>query len=114
MATIFKTTTQGGQKEDLANYISNISRDMTPFLSSIGKGKASATTHEWSTDTLQAAALNAEIEGSTFTESSSPVIARLTNRTQIFVKGIRVSGTLESVDKAGRKSEFKYQTEKTW
>ena len=85
---------------------------MTPFLSSIGKGKASATTHEWSTDTLQAAALNAEIEGSTFTESSSPVIARLTNRTQIFVKGIRVSGTLESVDKAGRKSEFKYQTEK--
>jgi hypothetical protein len=112
MATNFKTTTQGGQKEDLANYISNISRDMTPFLSSIGKGKASATMHEWSTDTLAAAALNANIEGSSFAESDSPVVARLTNRTQIFTKGIRVSGTLESVDKAGRKSEFKYQTEK--
>ena len=112
MAINFKTTTQGGQKEDLANYISNISRDMTPFLSSIGKGKATATMHEWSTDTLAAAALNANIEGSSFAESDSPVVARLTNRTQIFTKGIRVSGTLESVDKAGRKSEFKYQTEK--
>jgi hypothetical protein len=112
MATNFKTTTQGGQKEDLANYISNISRDMTPFLSSIGKGKATATMHEWSTDTLAAAALNANVEGSSFSESDSPVVARLTNRTQIFTKGIRVSGTLESVDKAGRKSEFKYQTEK--
>ena len=112
MATSFTTSTQGGQKEDLANYIANISRDMTPFLSSIGKGKAAATTHEWSTDTLQAAALNAEVEGSSFSASASPVVARLTNRTQIFAKGITVSGTLEAVDKAGRKSEFKYQTEK--
>ena len=116
MATYFKTsgsgTTQGGQKEDLANYISNISRDLTPFLSSIGKGKASATLHEWSTDTLQTPALNANIEGSTFNADDSPVVARLTNKTQIFTKGIQVSGTLEAVDKAGRKSEFKYQTEK--
>ena len=112
MATNFTTSTQAGQKEDLANYISNISRDMTPFLSSIGKGKAAATMHEWSTDTLAAAALNANVEGSSFSESDSPIVARLTNRTQIFTKGIRVSGTLESVDKAGRKSEFKYQTEK--
>jgi len=112
MATNFSTTSQGGQKEDLANYISNISRALTPFTSSIGKGKASGTLHEWSTDTLQEAALNANVEGSTFSESDSPVIARLDNKTQIFTKGIRVSGTLEAVDKVGRKSEFKYQTEK--
>jgi len=112
MATNFTTTTQGGQREDLANWISNISRDMTPFVSSIGKGKASATLHEWSTDTLQAASLQAAAEGASFAESASPVIARLTNRTQILTKGIRVSGTMETVDKVGRKSEFKYQTEK--
>jgi hypothetical protein len=112
MATNFTSTSQGGQREDLANWISNISRDMTPFVSSIGKGKASATLHEWSTDTLQAATVQAAAEGATFAESDSPVITRLTNKTQIFTKGIRVSGTLESVDKAGRKSEFKYQTEK--
>jgi len=112
MATNFKTTTQGGQREDLANWIMNISRDMTPFVSSIGKGKASATLHEWSTDTLEAPSLQAAAEGAAFAESASPVITRLTNRTQIFTKGIRVSGTLEAVDKVGRKSEFKYQTEK--
>lgn len=112
MATNFTTTTQGGQREDLANWISSISRDMTPFVSSIGKGKASATLHEWSTDTLEVAAVQAQVEGSAFTASASPVVARITNRTQIMTKGIKVSGTLESVDKAGRKSEFKYQTEK--
>jgi hypothetical protein len=81
-------------------------------VSSIGKGKASATLHEWSTDTLQAASVQAAAEGASFVESASPVIARLTNRTQILTKGIRVSGTMETVDKVGRKSEFKYQTEK--
>ena len=112
MATNFTTSTQGGQREDLANWIYTISRDMTPFVSSIGKGKASATLHEWSTDTLEAASLQAAAEGSSFAESASPVVQRLTNRTQILTKGIRVSGTLESIDKVGRKSEFKYQTEK--
>jgi len=112
MATNFKTSNQGSLREDLANYISNISRDMTPFMSSIGKSKATQTLHEWSTDTLEAATLQAAAEGSSFAASSSPVIQRLGNRTQIFTKGITVSGTLEAVDKAGRKSEFKYQTEK--
>jgi hypothetical protein len=119
MATKFGTSTitgsftaQGSQKEDLANYISNISRDMTPFMSSIGKNKASAITHEWSTDTLAAAALQAAVEGSSFAESAGPVVQKIDNKAQIFTKGIRVSGSLEAVDKAGRKSEFKYQTEK--
>jgi len=85
---------------------------MTPFMSSIGKSKASAVTHEWSTDTLAAASLQAAVEGSSFAESDGPVVQKIDNKTQIFTKGIRVSGTLEAVDKAGRKSEFKYQTEK--
>ena len=36
-----------GEREDLANFISMISRDETPFLSSIGKTKATAVFHEW-------------------------------------------------------------------
>jgi hypothetical protein len=112
MATIFKTSNQESIREDLANYISNISRDLTPFLSSIGKSKATQTLHEWSTDTLEDAGLQAAAEGSDFELSTSPVITRLGNRTQIFTKGITISGTLETVDKAGRKSEFKYQSEK--
>lgn len=112
MATNFTTSNQNSLREDLANWISNISRDMTPFMSTIGKTKATAITHEWSTDTLQAAGLQAAAEGSAYAVSTSPVITRLGNLSQIFTKGIEISGTLESVDKAGRKSEFKYQSEK--
>ena len=112
MATNFTTSNQKSLREDLANWISNISRDMTPFMSTIGKTKASAITHEWSTDTLQDAGLQAAAEGSAYAVSTSPVITRLGNLSQIFTKGIEISGTLESVDKAGRKSEFKYQSEK--
>jgi hypothetical protein len=112
MATNFTTSNQNSLREDLANWISNISRDMTPFMSTIGKTKASAITHEWSTDTLQDAGLQAAAEGSAYAVSTSPVITRLGNLSQIFTKGIEISGTLESVDKAGRKSEFKYQSEK--
>ena len=112
MATNFTTSNQISLREDLDNWISNISRVLTPFKSSIGKSKASQTLHELSTDTLQAAGLQAAAEGSDFALSTSPVITRLGNRTQIFTKGITISGTLETVDKAGRKSEFKYQSEK--
>ena len=112
MVTDFTTSNQKSQKEDLANFISNISRDETPFMSMIGKTKATAFTHEWSTDSLQGAAINAKAESSTFAASDSPAVVRQSNSTQIFTKGIRVSGSLEAVDKAGRKSEFKYQTEK--
>ena len=42
------------QREDLANFISMITRDETPFMSSIGKTKATAIFHEWQTDELNA------------------------------------------------------------
>jgi len=42
------------QREDLANFISMITRDETPFMSSIGKTKATALFHEWQTDQLNA------------------------------------------------------------
>ena len=44
--------TDASQREDLANFISMITRDETPFMSSIGKTKATAIYHEWQTDEL--------------------------------------------------------------
>ena len=121
MATNFNTgavTTPAAfsQREDLANFISNIVRDDVPFMSSIGKGKASAILHEWSTDTLERPGANAANEGTAFPAgnagSNGPNISRLGNYSQIFTKSIIVSGSIEAVNKAGRKSEFKYQSEK--
>ena len=41
------------QREDLADFITMITRDETPFISSIGKAKATAIYHEWQTDELE-------------------------------------------------------------
>ena len=110
----FSTPAKFSQREDLANFISNIVRDDVPFMSSIGKGKASAVLHEWSTDTLERPGANAVSEGASFpdTPSGGPPVTRLGNYSQIFTKSLVVSGSIEAVNKAGRKSEFKYQSEK--
>ena len=41
------------QREDLADFITMITRDETPFISSIGKAKATAIYHECQTDELE-------------------------------------------------------------
>ncbi len=112
MAT-YQTYTAIGQREDLSDVIYNISPTDTPFMSSIGKTKATAILHEWQTDSLAAATLsNAAVEGATASDATMSPTTRIGNRTQIFQKTIKISGTLEAVDKAGRKSEKAYQLAK--
>ena len=82
-------------------------------MSSIGKGKATATNHEWQTDALASAVLtNAAVEGDTASDATLGVTTRAGNKTQISQKTVKISGTLEAVDKAGRKSEKAYQLAK--
>jgi hypothetical protein len=102
-----------GQREDLSDVIYNISPTDTPIMSSIGKTKATAVNHEWQTDSLAAATTsNALVEGADATSATLSPTTRLGNLTQIVGKTVAVSGTLESVDKAGRKSEKAYQLAK--
>jgi hypothetical protein len=82
-------------------------------MSSIGKSKATAVYHEWQTDSLAAATTaNAQIEGADATDATVTATTRIGNYTQIVGKTIRVSGTIEAVDKAGKKSEKAYQMAK--
>ena len=102
-----------GQREDLSDVIYNISPTDTPIMSSIGKTKATAVNHEWQTDSLAAATTaNALVEGADATSATLSPTTRYGNLTQIVGKTIQVSGTLEAVDKAGRKSEKAYQLAK--
>jgi hypothetical protein len=113
MAATFSAHTVIGQREDLTDVIYDISPQDTPIMSSIGKGNARAVYHEWQTDSLAAATTaNAAVEGADATDAAVSPTTRLGNYTQIVTKTIRVSGTLESVDKAGRKSEKAYQMAK--
>lgn len=112
MAT-YQTYTAIGQREDLSDVIYNISPTDTPIMSSIGKAKATAVYHEWQTDSLAAATVaNAAVEGDDATDATMSPTVRVGNYTQIVQKTIKISGTLESVDKAGRRSEKAYQLAK--
>ena len=102
-----------GQREDLTDIIYNISPTETPFMSSIGKTKATAVYHEWQTDSLAAATTaNAAIEGADASSATLSPTVRLGNYAQIIQKTVQVSGTLDAVNKAGRKSEKAYQLAK--
>lgn len=79
----------------------------------MGKTVAKSTYFEWQEDTLAAAdSANAQIEGDDAPAVEPAPTARIGNYTQISRKTVTVSGTLEAVDKAGRKSEIAYQMAK--
>lgn len=111
-ANAFLTTVAVGNREDLVDVIYNTAPTDTPLISAIEKVKASAVTHEWQRDVLATPAANAVAEGADATYTAITPTARLTNQTQISRKSFSISDTQERVNKAGRKSEVRYQTVK--
>jgi hypothetical protein len=117
MAAITNTYTRfdaKGVREDLSNVIYQISPEETPFMSNVGRENVSNTFYEWQTDDLAAAiTTNAQIEGDDITSFTAvTATVRLGNYTQISRKDVIIAGTLEAVDKAGRRSELSYQMAK--
>ncbi len=109
----YTTATAKGIREDLTEAIYNISPEKTPFISMIGRSKAKNTLHEWQTDALEAVdGSNFRAEGNDATFSVPTPTVRLGNYNQISDKTAIVAGTLDAVDKAGRKSEMAYQLSK--
>lgn len=110
----YTTHTTEGYREDLQDAIFDISPTDTPFLSGLARKKVTATTHEWQTDALASVdTANAQIEGDDLTQldTSAPTV-KVGNYAQISRKTVIISGTLEAIDKAGRKSELAYQIAK--
>ena len=119
--------TRVSEREDLANFISMITRDETPFMSSIGKTKATAIYHEWQTDALETPGDSRIPEGQDWAVPGGtgitpavgsqfnvvgPSRSRLGNYTQINGKTMAVSGTKRAVDQAGVADEYAYQLKK--
>ena len=111
-ANVHSTYDTIGIREDLSDVIYNISPTDTIFMSTIPKNTATQTNHEWQTDSLAAAASNAQIEGDDYTATAATPTVRLGNFTQISSKVPRVTGTNRKVDSAGRSDEFLYQKAK--
>jgi hypothetical protein len=111
-ANAFLTNAAIGNREDLVDIIYNTAPTDTPLISAIQKVKASAVTHEWQRDVLAAPSNNAVAEGADATYTAITPTQRLSNQTQISRKTFSISDTQERVNKAGRKSEIRYQTVK--
>tara|TARA_R100000656_G_scaffold21910_2_gene19647 strand:- start:265 stop:1212 length:948 start_codon:yes stop_codon:yes gene_type:complete len=113
VANTFQTYQAIGRREDLANTIYNISPSDTPFMSMVGRSKATNTLAEWQTDALDAVAANAKIEGDEYAYSAVTPTVRIGNYTQISTKTVIVAGTQQVVNNAGRDSEMAYQLAKS-
>jgi len=111
-ATALGTYLAVGDREDLTDLISTITRHETPLFSGFGKAQARATYHEWQIDTLDTGSANAQKEGQDFAFALPAVRTRDGNYTQIFSKTIEVSETQRAVSVAGLEDEFQYQLEK--
>ena len=114
MPTQFKTYDATAIREDLSDVIYDISPTDTPFMSSIaGKGSVSNTLFEWQTEALAAAVINNyHVEGAAAGTAATTATTRLTNQTQISKKVVEVTGTHETVNNAGKKSEMAHQLAK--
>ena len=116
------------ENEDLANFISMITRSETPFMASIGKTKATGIYHEWQTDELNDPADSSMRQGADFdavgpdspsnstTDGGNTINkrfrTRLGNYTQINGKTVSVSGTKRAIDQTGVADEYAYQLKK--
>lgn len=101
------------RKEDLMDFIADVSPDDNPLSTLFGRSTASSTLHEWTEDYIaRPTAVSKSVEGAdaTFSDLTNP--ARRNNICQIISKTYRVSGTLDSVDVAGMGSMLDYQAGK--
>src|SRR5688572_27655791 len=94
-------------REDVQDAIFLLDPMDTWAATNLDKVDASSTFHEWLSDNLAGATANRQIEGDDASYSTAAPAERLGNILQISRKTFIISGTLEEVRKAGRKSEIK-------
>jgi hypothetical protein len=109
MATL-TTANQTGEREQLADIIYKIDSDETPIFSLAKKETVNGTLVQWSVQELASAGQNSLSEGADAGFATPTATTILNNHTQISGKDFAISGTLESVDKAGRAKESAYQS----
>lgn len=102
-----------GNREDLVDMVYDISPTETPIFSALSRTTATAVLHEWTRDSLAAAAANEQIEGDDATVTAAQVKGRLNNRCAISTKTPGVTGTQMVVKKTGMQDELAYQVAKS-
>ena len=109
---IYKTYEQIGLAEDVSNIISDITPTDTPLYSMIKTEKVHARQYSYMTDSLAAAASNAQLEGFTASAGTAIPTTMINGNTQILQKTFQVSATADAVKAYGRAKETAYQLSK--
>ncbi len=102
----------GANREDLANWIANISPYDTPLGNSLGRTVAKSTYHEWLIDSLATVAARGVVEGLDWAAPTHTAPTRPVNWTEIFLKQIAVTETQREINAAGFTDAYAYQVEK--
>ena len=113
VANTFTSFDAKGIREELANVISNIAPEETPFTSNVGSENVSNTFFEWQVDDLANVDVTPVIDGdevSSFDATTATV--RVGNYTQIRRRSMIIADNLGFQDLAGRNDEVSYQLAK--
>ena len=105
----FDTYSATSDREDLSNIIYNISPMQTPFMSSIGKRSIKNVVFDWQTEDLASPVSTGELEGFELSRSAAVATTRVSNVAMISKRDATVSGSQESSDPAGKRSEMAHQ-----
>ena len=105
----FDTYSASSDREDLSNIIYNISPMQTPFMSSIGKRSIRNVVFDWQTEDLASPVSTGELEGFELSRSAAVGTSRVSNVAMISKRDATVSGSQESSDPAGKRSEMAHQ-----
>ena len=105
----FDTYSATSDREDLSNIIYNISPMQTPFMSSIGKRSIKNVVFDWQTEVLATPVQTGELEGFELARSAATATTRVSNVAMISKRDATVSGSQESSDPAGKRSEMAHQ-----
>ncbi|MGL5015512.1 MAG: SU10 major capsid protein [Bacteroidales bacterium] len=109
---VLKSFELNGNKQSLANWISNLSPCDTPFSSMIGKQGINESQYSWQTDALAPPTKELHEDGSVVEFQPRESTAIHTNFTSTLRKVVSVTETAMALSLRGRNDEFKYQLQK--
>jgi hypothetical protein len=113
ISNTYLTSADKRKREDFADFVSMITPDETPVLSSLDTTDATSIKHEWSLDALASPSTsNAQAEGDQYTYGAVVATTRVGNYTQISRKEFVISKTQEKINVAGKQSDIGMQRAK--
>ena len=113
IANTFTSFDAKGIREELANVISNIAPEETPFTSNVGSENVSNTFFEWQVDDLAAVDVTPVIDGDDVASfDATTATVRVGNYTQIRRRSMIIADNLGFQDLAGRNDEVAYNLAK--